>query len=582
MTLRLCGRFLVLWLAATQIVSSAEAQQLLRESVPPSEPVQANAQRALTQDEFDSRTAWTEIQQRRARREELVAERQPRAARSPSEEASRARVTNVLFRRSERFFADRSGNLVVVGEVENVSGSALSFARVTYDFFGASGNYVDRDYSYVFGAENARLVASGLFTNVLPPGAIGFFKVWTSIPYSSVSEYVFSSEAETYATSAPRARLVPTTSISLGANWLGGTDYRFLVGNSGSGATAYFVKAFLAGYLGSAINDVDFSYADGSSVTQCGITTRTAIVSNATALIDSFFLRPVTQVQRLAFEWDEVAVSRNAFDAAAGGGVAGFTVFSECPWTANSNADWMSITNGAAGSGDGSVVFAVSPNITGATRVGTLTAAGLTVTVTQYADVVAPTISGNPSGSTVASGQNVTLHVTAGGTAPLLFQWYYGSSGDTSNPISGATSASYTTPPLTSEASYWVRVSNAAGFADSNAAVIRVLVAFTDGELVPLVTLVRAVHITELRVRISNLRARFGLPAFSWTDPTLAARLTPLRTIHVIELRSALRDVYDAAGRTSPTYSDPSLVPGATPAKVVHVRELRDAVIAVE
>jgi hypothetical protein len=62
--------------------------------------------------------------------------------------------------------------------------------------------------------------------------------------------------------------------------------------------------------------------------------------------------------------------------------------------------------------------------------------------------------------------------VTATGTAPLNYQWYIGSSGTTTNPINAATGSSFTTPALTSTTSYWVRVSNSAGHADSNTATI--------------------------------------------------------------------------------------------------------------
>jgi hypothetical protein len=48
-----------------------------------------------------------------------------------------------------------------------------------------------------------------------------------------------------------------------------------------------------------------------------------------------------------------------------------------------SNVSWLSIVSGANGTGNGSVTFAVAANSTGAQRVGTLTIAGQTFTVTQ-------------------------------------------------------------------------------------------------------------------------------------------------------------------------------------------------------
>lgn len=72
-----------------------------------------------------------------------------------------------------------------------------------------------------------------------------------------------------------------------------------------------------------------------------------------------------------------------------------------------------------------------------------------------------------PASQSVQSGQAVTLSVTAFGSAPLSYQWYVGSSGQTGAPISGANGVTYTSPPLSSTTLYWVRVTNAQGSADS-------------------------------------------------------------------------------------------------------------------
>ncbi|MGE5836219.1 MAG: CAP domain-containing protein [Acidobacteriota bacterium] len=88
---------------------------------------------------------------------------------------------------------------------------------------------------------------------------------------------------------------------------------------------------------------------------------------------------------------------------------------------------------------------------------------------------VAPAIARNPESRTITSGETATLIVEADGTAPLTYQWYAGQKGVTSSPVSGATSTGFTTPALTATTSYWVRVSNTAGSADSAAATITVL-----------------------------------------------------------------------------------------------------------
>ena len=107
-------------------------------------------------------------------------------------------------------------------------------------------------------------------------------------------------------------------------------------------------------------------------------------------------------------------------------------------------------------------------------------------------------------------------------------------------------------------------------------------VLFTDDPLVPSITPIRAVHITELRSRIDALRTRNGLAAAVWTDPVLTGVVTSIRTVHISELRAALLSVYAVLGRSLPTFTDSTLVPGVTTMKVAHIAELRAAVTALE
>ena len=92
-----------------------------------------------------------------------------------------------------------------------------------------------------------------------------------------------------------------------------------------------------------------------------------------------------------------------------------------------------------------------------------------------------------------------------------------------------------------------------------------VTVPFTDDPIVPGVTLVRAVHFTELRTRIDGLRTAVGLGRLAWTDPVLTAGATPVRLAHLLELRSALAAAYRAAGRAAPRWTDAAPVGGTTP-----------------
>ena len=77
---------------------------------------------------------------------------------------------------------------------------------------------------------------------------------------------------------------------------------------------------------------------------------------------------------------------------------------------------------------------------------------------------LAPLITTQPDSILTYGGRTATISVKlGGGTQPFTYQWYRGVKGDISKPIIGATFASYTTPPLTSDASYWVRVTSDCG-----------------------------------------------------------------------------------------------------------------------
>ena len=85
---------------------------------------------------------------------------------------------------------------------------------------------------------------------------------------------------------------------------------------------------------------------------------------------------------------------------------------------------------------------------------------------------VAPSIVTQPSSQTVTAGQTATFAAVAGGTAPLGYQWQKSGAN-----IAGATSASYTTPAMTttdSGSTFRVVVTNTAGTVTSAAASLTV------------------------------------------------------------------------------------------------------------
>ncbi len=93
-------------------------------------------------------------------------------------------------------------------------------------------------------------------------------------------------------------------------------------------------------------------------------------------------------------------VANNSLSSDGGDGSVNVTVVDECDWTATSNNDWIAITSGHSGIGDGSVSYSVDPNPSNDIRLGTLNIAGQTFAVMQ---------AGLPS-------HTLTISVTGNGT----------------------------------------------------------------------------------------------------------------------------------------------------------------------
>jgi hypothetical protein len=99
--------------------------------------------------------------------------------------------------------------------------------------------------------------------------------------------------------------------------------------------------------------------------------------------------------------------------AAGEAATATVSTTSSCPWTATSNAPWLSITNGGSGTGNGTVNYSVAANLTTSTRTGTLTIGGQTLTVTE----VACSYTVSPTTQTIAADggtANATVSTTSG------------------------------------------------------------------------------------------------------------------------------------------------------------------------
>jgi len=245
-----------------------------------------------------------------------------------------------------------------------------------------------------------------------------------------------------------------TATFSVAANGTAPFSYQWLKNNAnigGATAASYTTPATIAGDSGAKFDVVVSNSAGSATSAMATLTVNPATVAPAITT------QPANQ---------SVTVGQTAtFSVAATG-----TVPLSYQWQKNSanisGATSASYTTPATAAADDGAKFDVIVS----NAAGSQTSTGATLTVNAAA--VAPTITTQPANQTVTLGQPATFNVTATGTAPLSYQWQKNSAN-----ISGATSASYTTPATTSGdngAKFDVIVSNTVGSQTSAMATLTV------------------------------------------------------------------------------------------------------------
>jgi hypothetical protein len=195
-----------------------------------------------------------------------------------------------------------------------------------------------------------------------------------------------------------------------------------------------------------------------------------------------------------------------------------------------------------------------------------------------------PSISTQPQSQTIASGQSATLSVSAGGDN--TYQWVRVTA--PSGAITGATSSTYNTGPLTSSTTYYVKVTNSCGSVDSNQATVTIGTSPTS--LVATATSPTGVALTWgaiSEVDSYEIERRSGGSAFalrgtsttnSFTDTATAGQAYAYR-VRAKYVGGGSSDYTNVDIATTFTFAE-ALVSGATIIKASHVAELRQAVDA--
>ena len=160
----------------------------------------------------------------------------------------------------------------------------------------------------------------------------------------------------------------------------------------------------------------------------------------------------------------------------AAGAAQSVAVGSNAAWSWSISHPWVTAPGEAANqNNDQTFDYSVAPNALGVARsaVITFSPAGLgpvVLTITQ--PPAGPVISQQPMGVTVQPGVEATLTVATSSSA-VNYQWYAGAPGNITIPVPEAMGGTLRIAPGATM-SYWVRLTNASGSTDSNAAVVTV------------------------------------------------------------------------------------------------------------
>ena len=148
----------------------------------------------------------------------------------------------------------------------------------------------------------------------------------------------------------------------------------------------------------------------GNGVAQLGVLSNTGSARTGTATIAGITF---TVTQQAVIPTCTYALnSTSASIGASGGSVQfGVTAGAGCPWTASTTANWITVQS-ATGSGNGTVQLSIASN-GGPSRVGTVTVAGRTFTVSQSGAVQVCTYTLSPTRQQVnLNGGNFSVQIT--------------------------------------------------------------------------------------------------------------------------------------------------------------------------
>jgi hypothetical protein len=219
----------------------------------------------------------------------------------------------ILLNSTEYVTQDYSGDIKILGKLQNVGNSDVSFVKITYTFRDASNALLDTEFTYVYGS--SKRLSSVVTDTVLSPDEIGSFELYTDVPYNLVSSMYYTISFENYDTNPLIAEIILYGELVEREDSFGELEVLGELKNVGS-LLAYFVKfvSTAKNNVGQVI-DVDYSYIDGVTVElNSGVTTDTGLYPDQIASFKIYSSAEHAEVDNVTYKinWDEGNVTLHA------------------------------------------------------------------------------------------------------------------------------------------------------------------------------------------------------------------------------------------------------------------------------
>ena len=225
----------------------------------------------------------------------------------PHENSAETTAGNVILLDATVYVTqDYSGDIKILGELQNVGNSDVSFVEITYTFKDASGTLLDIEYTYVYGS--SKRLSSIVTDTILSPNEVGSFQLYTNVPFNLVSSMSYVISFENYDTTPLIAEIILYGKLVEREDYFGDLEILGELKNVGN-LLAYFVKfvSTAKNNVGQVI-DLDYSYINGVTVElDSGITTDTGLYPDQIASFKIYSSAGYSEVDNVTYKinWNE-------------------------------------------------------------------------------------------------------------------------------------------------------------------------------------------------------------------------------------------------------------------------------------